>query len=223
MNLPTKRSDAKAAGSSRYFTGAPCKHGHIAERHTGDGSCVVCRDNRSREWSIKNIEKRRAISSAWKDRNKDSLRAQSSEAYKANPEKYRAQALRSYYKYREQRIESTKAWKEKNRNHVLAYSSQYAARHKEDRAASQRNRNAKQRQLGSHTAADVLKLLRLQRYKCASCHASVKHKYHVDHVMPLFLNGSNTKDNLQILCATCNVRKNKKDPIEWAQQNGRLL
>lgn len=32
---------AKEKGLKRYFTGKPCKHGHIAERHV-TGGCVVC-------------------------------------------------------------------------------------------------------------------------------------------------------------------------------------
>ncbi len=35
------RDDAKAAGEPRYFTGKPCKHGHVADRYV-DGHCVVC-------------------------------------------------------------------------------------------------------------------------------------------------------------------------------------
>ena len=33
--------EAKAQGLKRYFTGKPCKHGHIAERHV-TGGCVIC-------------------------------------------------------------------------------------------------------------------------------------------------------------------------------------
>ncbi len=36
------RADAAAAGKTRYFTGAPCKRGHIAERQTSNGGCVEC-------------------------------------------------------------------------------------------------------------------------------------------------------------------------------------
>ena len=36
------RKEAKGLGLSRYFTGKPCKHGHIAERDTGAGRCVEC-------------------------------------------------------------------------------------------------------------------------------------------------------------------------------------
>jgi hypothetical protein len=36
------RKDAKNLGLSRYFTGKPCKYGHIDERWTAGGSCVTC-------------------------------------------------------------------------------------------------------------------------------------------------------------------------------------
>jgi hypothetical protein len=40
-NLPKTRSEAKAQGAKFYFTGEPCKHGHIAPRKT-KGACVDC-------------------------------------------------------------------------------------------------------------------------------------------------------------------------------------
>lgn len=42
--MPTiiTRKDALAEGHPRYFTGKPCKHGHIAERVIPQGTCVEC-------------------------------------------------------------------------------------------------------------------------------------------------------------------------------------
>lgn len=40
-NLPKTRAEAKAAGAKYYFTGEPCKHGHIAPRKT-KGACIEC-------------------------------------------------------------------------------------------------------------------------------------------------------------------------------------
>lgn len=40
-NLPKTRAEAKATGSKYYFTGEPCKHGHIAPRKT-KGACLEC-------------------------------------------------------------------------------------------------------------------------------------------------------------------------------------
>jgi hypothetical protein len=37
-----RRRDALALALSRYFTGKPCKHGHVSERRTDTGNCVEC-------------------------------------------------------------------------------------------------------------------------------------------------------------------------------------
>ncbi len=41
MDYPTTRKEAKETGAKYYFTGEPCKHGHIALRKT-KGCCVEC-------------------------------------------------------------------------------------------------------------------------------------------------------------------------------------
>jgi len=40
-HLPKTRAEAKAVGAKYYFTGVPCKHGHVAPRKT-KGACVEC-------------------------------------------------------------------------------------------------------------------------------------------------------------------------------------
>ena len=39
--LPKSRTEAKATGAKHYFTGEPCKHGHVAPRKT-KGACIEC-------------------------------------------------------------------------------------------------------------------------------------------------------------------------------------
>ena len=51
--LPTTREEAKKTGSKYYFTGQPCKHGHISARKT-KGSCVECLKV---EWVKGNVER----------------------------------------------------------------------------------------------------------------------------------------------------------------------
>jgi hypothetical protein len=41
MNI-SERYHAKNRGDVRYFTGKPCKNGHVAERYTSTGRCVDC-------------------------------------------------------------------------------------------------------------------------------------------------------------------------------------
>jgi hypothetical protein len=52
------RDEAKALGLKRYFTGKPCKHGHVAERYAG-GPCVECIREQRCEWRAANLEKAR--------------------------------------------------------------------------------------------------------------------------------------------------------------------
>lgn len=39
----SSRKEAIASGSKTYFTGKPCKHGHVALRFAAKGTCVVCK------------------------------------------------------------------------------------------------------------------------------------------------------------------------------------
>lgn len=42
QGLPKSRSEAIKRGSVRYYTGNPCKHGHISARYTQSGNCAEC-------------------------------------------------------------------------------------------------------------------------------------------------------------------------------------
>lgn len=79
------------------------------------------------------------------------------------------------------------------------------------------------RQLGRLPRGTVKRIGEMQRWRCAICAVSVKRGYHVDHVTPLARGGEHAPRNLQLLCRTCNVRKNAKDPIDYMQSLGRLL
>jgi ribosomal protein L3 len=47
MSHRAERHAAKEQGNIRYFTGKPCKNGHIAERITINGRCSVCSNENS--------------------------------------------------------------------------------------------------------------------------------------------------------------------------------
>lgn len=38
----TSRTEAKQLGLTHYFTGKPCKHGHVAHRRVSRGDCIEC-------------------------------------------------------------------------------------------------------------------------------------------------------------------------------------
>ena len=59
MNLPASRREALATGASHYFTGKPCKNGHLVPRHVS-GNCPEClklshrrRTDSYTEWMLK--------------------------------------------------------------------------------------------------------------------------------------------------------------------------
>lgn len=57
--LPRTRKEAQALGSKLYFTGKPCKRGHVAAYSLNDG-CEDCRRERARKNTAKYRDKLRA-------------------------------------------------------------------------------------------------------------------------------------------------------------------
>lgn len=51
--LPATRAEAKALGLRHYFTGKPCKNGHVAKRHL-TGTCVTCGYAAAKAWETRN-------------------------------------------------------------------------------------------------------------------------------------------------------------------------
>lgn len=70
-----ERAVAKAAGETMYFTGRPCKHGHIANRCTANGCCIECSKKTQKETIRRRISK-----------NPDYYK----QRYALDPEKYKA-------------------------------------------------------------------------------------------------------------------------------------
>ncbi|WP_129138823.1 hypothetical protein [Modicisalibacter coralii] len=48
------RQTASERGIKHFFTGVPCKHGHIALRYTRCGECLECHAARLKKWRAKN-------------------------------------------------------------------------------------------------------------------------------------------------------------------------
>lgn len=63
-------AEAKALGAKRYFTGKPCKHGHVADRWVSSGICVVCQKASIKRWKKANPDKVRSDRRAYRDRNR---------------------------------------------------------------------------------------------------------------------------------------------------------
>ena len=60
------RQKAKALELKYYFTGRPCKYGHIAERSVANQDCTVCHRERDRKWRRENPEAVREYARKWR-------------------------------------------------------------------------------------------------------------------------------------------------------------
>lgn len=212
------RAAAKAQGLRRFYTGLPCRHGHVCERYVRDGKCAECVGAlaavRSRRWSALNPEKVKAATERWRAAHPDQWRGSNRQSkvlhqkayneaqrqdYAQDPEKYRKAARAYYARNREKMVErATIQWRTRR-----AQANGSAGPH--------------------HTAAEAKAILIAQRYRCIYCGADLREKRHLDHIVPLARGGSNDKTNLQYLCGPCNLRKAARDPIEFAQELGLLL
>jgi hypothetical protein len=109
-NLPKTRADAKAQGVKYYFTGEPCKHGHIAPRKT-KGACIECLKV---EWQ-KAADTRAEYFRAYNSR--EDVKDRKNEWYQENREQVvQAAATRPAHVLREYRD----AWKAANKTQVRA-------------------------------------------------------------------------------------------------------
>jgi hypothetical protein len=168
---------------------------------------------RSRRWSANNRERRRESNARYRAENLDRERARSRESWA----KWNSQNP-------ETRLESQKKWRAENPDKQLNHQKKWRDANPERmRAYNARRRARKRGAAGTHTADDIAAILRRQRGKCLNCRISLKRGFHVDHIMPLARGGSDNPSNIQLLCPSCNLSKHAKHPIEWAQENGRLL
>lgn len=104
--LIISRKDAKDAELKRYFTGKPCKHGHVAEHTVGDGKCVAC----GASWRAEN----RDYAKSYYQENQAKILAQSAEHYQANREKIIARVKRRYANDPAHATRHIEAWQKRN-------------------------------------------------------------------------------------------------------------
>lgn len=65
------RAEAIRSGASRYFTGVPCKRGHVAERYVASKTCRICADANAQKTKDKNPDKYLALVKVWQKANPD--------------------------------------------------------------------------------------------------------------------------------------------------------
>ena len=178
MNIIT-RAEARVQGLIRYFTGKPCKRGHLSERHTSTGNCLECFrvTQRDREQS----PERKSYREEWNAKNRERVRS-----------------------YTRKEHMTPEAWE----------------RYKEQVRVSNMNRDKRVR-TGTLSPDIYQRLHAAQCGQCVYCRISLDEVTpHLDHIMPLALDGSNTDDNVQLLCPTCNTSKGSTHPAEYEARIG---
>ena len=129
---------------------------------------------------------------------------------KENREKISRRTKKYNLANKERIRKSAKAWASKNKDRVRAIKHNYKAR----RRAIESD---------GVSSAELAKWVSGQVKQCYWCDKLCDDAYHIDHYKPLAGGGKHEIDNLVIACPTCNIRKNAKDPYEFAQEVGRLF
>lgn len=194
IDLPKSRAEAKSSGATQYFTGNPCKNGHVASRQTVNGTCTACAYSFYKRWARENVQESR-------HRNTKRMRNWRAD----NSEKSRDTNAKHNNAY-------VIDWRKKNKTKVRSYASNYRAR--ANSAA------------GSFTSVDIDSIFKQQNGKCAyyrHCRTKLRTGYHIDHIIALINGGTNFPSNLQLTCANCNCRKNRRSADAYSRELGLLF
>lgn len=242
------KPEAIGRGLKLYFTGEPCKYGHVAPRCTRKSNeCIECRRLGQRKHYNANANLVCSKIAEYKRANPEKVRAWSRQRWaNLTAEQKAAQLQKLALWAKENRERRKEAEREANRLRRLArpahFSNKKAQSHIRNRSTNNERTkrwkannpervatlNRKRRAQhagagGSHTPADIADIKRMQRSRCAYCPANIGSSYHVDHIKPLIRGGTNDRRNLQLLCQPCNNKKHAADPLVFARKLGMLL
>lgn len=188
MTKIISRKEAIYSGLKWYFTGDPCKNGHVAERQCSNRKCRICSKQKSDAWRLKNPEKSRESSTRWKKR---------------NPDRY---AMISA------------SWRKNNRHKVSEYNKLYISGWVEKNREKVRFANSMRRafllQSIPKWLTDSQKSEIKEMYALAKrLEEKTGEKFHVDHIVPIcgkFVRGLHVPWNLQVIPKIENLKKGNR-------------
>jgi hypothetical protein len=186
---PKTRAEAKTLGAKFYFTGEPCKHGHVALRKT-KGACVDCVKE---EWKESN-KKRASYFSQYNKQ--EEVKERKHEWYLQNRDQVIATAaIRPTSVLREYR----NAWKKNNLTQVRA----------DTKARRRKHRNATPPWLSKKQKSEIRQLYQI----AITMTQTTGEQYVVDHIVPLRSDevcGLHVPWNLRVITQDENLRKSNK-------------
>lgn len=209
------RKEARDRGLRRYFTGKPCKNGHLSERHTSNTHCLACRMEAERKWRAVNPERVRARNDQYRLENRAQLLVYGQKYRKENKENIAAGDLAYRKKNRARARENTRRWRLENPEQLKLSGKRWREANPLAVRINWHNAKARKRSApGRYTTADVERLFSEQSGRCWYCGETLV-DYHIEHKTPLCRGGSNWPDNLCLSCPSCNHRKGSKTAEEF--------
>jgi 5-methylcytosine-specific restriction endonuclease McrA len=191
-------------------------------------------------WKLSNKDKVKAAGDAYRANNAEKEKERQKSYRAANKNKIKESNAVYRLANKDSIKEKSQIYKAKNKESIDLYNSKYREENKEKCIAaslksmkknpepareSWRKRRALKLKVGGELSKNLSqKLFVLQKGKCACCKGDLlKLKIHLDHIMPLSRGGSNTDNNIQLLCSSCNCSKNAKHPVDFMRSRGYLL
>lgn len=167
--------------SKFYFTGIPCKFGHVANRYSSNAECVECRKEKNKLLKDKQ--------DAWNLKNKEYVLEKSKQRYQDNIEKERQRSRDKWLKNPDKVKETNKKWMEKHPKIGNFY-------------AAKRRTNLKSR---TPTWSNIVAIKELYR-NCPNGY----HVDHIIPLQGKLVSGLHVETNLQYLPSIENQRKFNK-------------
>jgi hypothetical protein len=188
-NLPKTRKEAQDKSAKYYFTGEPCKHGHIAPRKT-KGACVECLKV---EWEKANVTR----AEYFREYNKrDDVKDRKNEWYETNKEQViQAAATRPPEVLRQYR----QVWKDNHKTQVRA----------DTKARRRKHREATPKWLSRQQKSEIRQLYQI----AITMTKTTGEQYVVDHIVPLrseVVCGLHVPWNLRVIPRQENLLKSNK-------------
>lgn len=205
-------------------------------------ACKACNNAKRLERRRADPEAARAKCREYVSRNRERVYAKNAESRARHAEKIKAQKKAAYDLVKNdpaflaKRDAYTKSRKDIKREYDKNYRSRdpegqkararaWVKANPEKRAAVTRAYSARRRSQtdGGVSTRDLHEWTEAKPKVCYWCGSRCKSNYHVDHYVPLSRGGKHEIENLVIACAPCNLKKNAKDPFDFAREVGRLL
>ena len=221
-----------AKNRSEYFKAKCCKDGLRGECEP----CVAAKQKVYNKDNAKAIARHKKIVY---DANIENIRERNKLYYQENSGVIKARAIKHHYDNHEQVLARKRAYHHKhkedisrknrlyrinNNEHVTNLARIWRQNNKEKvREMKRRYKHKRRSAMGSLSVGIAKKLYELRKGRCVCCGVSIKNGYHIDHIMPLALGGTNTDDNVQLLSPSCNLSKSAKHPVDYMQSKGFLL